>query len=231
MKLSTYLLGALMILTGCTISQSTHMFEYYGSDSLRDDSDFFYVRHGVSGSSSASYDNNGGGAVRSGLIADAKANMLDQHILGPNQSYINMSVDIITTKTGYAAGGTMSVTDLTITCVVSADIIEYGIAPISNPATNTANRTTGHLPNVDNHTPNSNTVSIEEPTVAVPTSFEKGEIVIYTDRKNEVYDATIRYFSPSYKQYSIEFVNLSGKTKKRYVYPYQLSKKEINQEN
>ena len=124
------LASLLVLFCGCAISVSTHTFEYLGTDSLRDDSDFFYVKFGVAGISSATYTLRSGGHVRQGLIAEAKASMLRQYTLGPNQTYINMSIDVIKTQTGTKGYGGHKYNTTTFTVVVSADVIEYGTAPI-----------------------------------------------------------------------------------------------------
>jgi len=218
----------LLLLCGCAISNSTHTFVHYGTDTLRDDSDFFYIKYGVLGSASVLYNRQGGGNVRSGLIADAKANMLQQHVLGPNQTYINMSIDVIKTQTGKNgyAGAVYNTTIFTV--VVSADVIEYGTAP-ENYQPNM--QSAGLLP-TDNSEPTTTPIIQTFPNTNVEVEnnkskgikYSKGEAVIYT-RSNKAYDATIIEIN-DYNSMSVRIVYQdNGKTKKRWVYIDMLSKK------
>jgi hypothetical protein len=207
----------LLLLCGCAISNSTHSFVHYGTDTLRDDSDFFYIKYGVLGSSSVLYNRQGGGNVRSGLIADAKANMLQQHALGPNQTYINMTIDIIRTENGKTSSQGIVINSVTITAVVSADIIEYGMPPENHEPIEQSAKL---LP-TDNSAPNEITNN-----KTTPTEYSIGESVIYTNSKNS-YDARIIGFG-EYNfsdRVKIEYINESGTTKKRWAYMEMISKK------
>ena len=220
MKNFIVLSSFLILLCGCAISNSTHSFMHYGSDSLRDDSDFFYIKHGVLGSASAVYTNRGGGNVRAGLIADAKANMLQQHVLGPNQTYINMSIDIIKTEAGTAPGKGVSINSVTWTAVISSDIIEYGTAPQEEYTKR--NITTG---SVDTHINKlteavKETESVEEPPALDPQSsdipFALGDKVIYT-KEGKSFDAIVIRVNSSSDTYGLEYTDSEGKTKRRSV--------------
>ena len=220
MKNFIVLSSFLILLCGCAISNSTHSFVHYGSDSLRDDSDFFYIQHGVLGSASAVYSNRGGGNVRAGLIADAKANMLQQHVLGPNQTYINMSIDIIKTEAGTALGKGVSINSVTWTAVISSDIIEYGTAPQEEYTKK--NITTG---SVDAHINKlveevKETESVEEPPALDQQSsditFALGDKVIYT-KEGESFDAIVIRVNSSSDTYGLEYTDSEGKTKRRSV--------------
>ena len=231
----------LILLCGCAISNSTHSFVHYGSDSLRDDSDFFYIKHGVLGSASAVYTNRGGGNVRAGLIADAKANMLQQHVLGPNQTYINMSVDVIRTENGTTSTQGIIINSVTITVVVSADIIEYGLPPDNyEPIVQSAkllptdNNSSSVLPDLKYQVSDSviytkNEVSFEavEETESVKESpaldqqssditFALGDKVIYT-KEGKSFDAVIIRVNSSSDTYGLEYTDSDGKTKRRSV--------------
>ena len=112
------------------------MFEFYGSTQESFGRDFFYVQYGVVGSSTAVYMRRGaaglkGGHVRQGLIADAKKELNAAFPLGPNQSYVNMSIDISTTETGTAFGESKDINRVELTATVSADIIEFGTPPLN----------------------------------------------------------------------------------------------------
>ena len=61
--------------------------------------------------------------VTDGLLADAKSQLPD---LGNNQTYANLSVDLLRTETGSGApGGGINIREIVLELVVSADIIEY----------------------------------------------------------------------------------------------------------
>lgn len=128
MKSKTVAVGffVAILLSGC--STTTHMFEFYGETHESDGRDFFYVEYSVTGSATAGYSWAGGGNVRDGLIADAKRNLIMSHPLGPNQSYVNMSIDISTTN--YTAlfffNGRVE-----LTATVSADVIQFGAPPVN----------------------------------------------------------------------------------------------------
>jgi hypothetical protein len=220
MKNFIVLSSFLILLCGCAISNSTHSFVHYGSDSLRDDSDFFYIQHGVLGSASAVYSNRGGGNVRAGLIADAKANMLQQHVLGPNQTYINMSIDIIKTEAGTALGKGVSINSVTWTAVISSDIIEYGTAPQEEYTKK--NITTGSVDAQINKLIESvkETESVEEPPALDQQSsditFALGDKVIYT-KEGESFDAIVIRVNSSSDTYGLEYTDSEGKTKRRSV--------------
>lgn len=84
------------------------------------------MKYGVTGTSHTSYSIRGGGAVREGLVADAKKDLMSSHPLQENQAYANMTVDIITTEGGRRLGDTYTVDWIDLVCTVSADIIQYG---------------------------------------------------------------------------------------------------------
>jgi len=220
MKNFIVLSSFLILLCGCAISNSTHTFTHYGSDSLRDDSDFFYIQHGVLGSASAVYTNRGGGNVRAGLIADAKANMLQQHVLGPNQTYINMSIDIIKTEAGTASGKGVSINSITWTAVISSDIIEYGTAPQEEYTKK--NITTGSVDAQINKLIEEvkETESVEEPPALDQRSsdipFALGDKVIYT-KEGKSFDAIVIRVNSSSDTYGLEYTDSEGKTKRRSV--------------
>lgn len=103
---------------------------------MRFDEDFFYVKHDVIGVSRTSYTINGGGAVRDGLVADAKKGLKKNSPLQANQVYANMTVDIIQTETGVRAplSDTPKIKRVDLQCTISADIIQYGqISGVDSP--------------------------------------------------------------------------------------------------
>jgi hypothetical protein len=196
------------------------------------DGKFFYVKYGVMGTSSAYYDRHGGGDVRNGLVADAKSNLRNQHLLGPNQSYSNMSVDVLETKAGINTSKGFSANEMTITVVVEADIIEYGTPPenyepivqsakllptdINSSAVLPAdNGSSAVLPDV---------IELSDISIDSDLIYQVGDSVIYS--KNEVsFEAVIIKIPYSESEScKIEYINNST-TKKKWVYLTEISKK------
>lgn len=124
MKYLTFLLLSIA-LCSCAYQQSTHTFVYHGTDAIPSNKQFYYVAYGVTGTSSALYNVRGGGHVRDGLVADAKLDLRTNSPLQANQAYANLSIDVIRTETGIVTDGTPSISQVQLTCVVSADIIQY----------------------------------------------------------------------------------------------------------
>lgn len=133
MRQSTSVISILFTLVffGCTYSKTTHQFSFYGSTQESYGRDFFYVAYGIKGSATATYYSRGGGHTKDGLIADAKSNLIKSHPLGPNQSYTNMSIDIQTTESGVTDGQVASISKISLTATISADIIEFGQPPLN----------------------------------------------------------------------------------------------------
>jgi hypothetical protein len=125
------------LLTGCSYSVTSHRTDYHGTDFPASQEDFYYVSFGVFGMSSAIYDLRGGGHVRQGLIADAKADMRINHPLTKNQTYANLSIDIMETESGSQWQGSRVAKMLELTAVVTADIIQFGEPSESKTAENT----------------------------------------------------------------------------------------------
>ena len=138
-----------ILLTGCTYSTTSHSFKFYGSTQESFGRDFFYVQYGVTGAATAKYTSRGGGHVREGLIADAKRNLIQAHPLGPNQSYVNMSIDVSQTESGVATQGAASVTKVELTATISADVIQFGQPPVdyAMPVASGSGQIGGALPN------------------------------------------------------------------------------------
>ena len=124
-----FLVFAVTIMASCTVTQTTHSFYHHGTDSVKNNSDFIYVKTGVAGRSVTKYyptrPRKDQGVVREGLIADAKKNLQFQHPLQANQAYANMTIDILNTTQGTATQYGISATEITLEAVVSADIIEF----------------------------------------------------------------------------------------------------------
>lgn len=217
--------ACLLILTSCQFSISTHSFEHYGTDALRQDADFFYVALGLTGSSSAKYTTSGGGHVRNGLIADAKMELHQKHPLKPNQAYVNMSIDVITTQNGVVFRGGKQTTESIITVVVYADVIEYGTPSFSDDYTPLK----GNINTLDpDHNKNKESVLTKSvnkltvpPTQIIDTNdpadqidqIKVGDKVMYKSLNAEVIQVAL-----SANQVKIEYQASNGKTKKQWVY-------------
>ena len=101
MKSLLYITLVSLLLTSCYINKTTatHNYNHYGTDALRTDSDFFYIKQSATGTSKIQYRyRNGslisGGAVSHGAVADAKADLAQKFPLQKNQSYTNVSIDV-----------------------------------------------------------------------------------------------------------------------------------------
>lgn len=125
------LLLSLALTTGCVVQNSTHSFQYHGTDHIAAGSEFYYVQYGLTGRSSTTYKPTGGGAVREGLVADAKRDLMQNYPLKANQAYANLSIDVIrTTKELVGRHGNETI-EVILQCVVSADVIQYGASPLN----------------------------------------------------------------------------------------------------
>lgn len=195
---STYFLIIISCLTlvSCHVSISTHAFKHYGTDALRYDSDFFYVKNGLTGTSKAVYNIRGGGHVRSGLIADAKRELYSKHPLQPNQAYINMSVDVITTQNGSIVWDETVIKSTEISVVVSADIIEYGKQKIENEESSKTGTLTGNSDNSN------------------PGVFFVGDKIIYNGYNGLI----VKQSQAQNNRYQISYSTAPGETATRWVY-------------
>lgn len=123
-----------LFFSSCAGTIALHDFSYHGTDAVLANNDFFYVSQGTVGKSTTEYNLRGGsgGFVRDGLVADAKNDLAEQSPLGPNQTYANMAIDVITENIGFWWGGTHFVKRIRLSAVVSADIVEFGEPRLSN---------------------------------------------------------------------------------------------------
>jgi hypothetical protein len=217
----------MITLTSCILTVTTHEFEMVPNMPIGTDSQFYYVKYGVIGTSSTSYTKYGGGDVRNGLVADAKANLRNQHLLGPNQAYSNMSVDVLETKAGVNTSSGFSTNSMTITVVVEADIIEYGTPPQKEYTTKA--KTAGSLEEIENAsviTTDSSNLNPESSVIILPSSvnFKLNDRVIFTDKEGVSYNATIIKlpYDISLESYKIEYINNNTITKKKWVFGKEL---------
>jgi hypothetical protein len=211
----------MMTLTSCTVTITTHSFEMVPNTPIGTDGQFFYVKYGVIGTSTAYYDiYKGGGDVRNGLVADAKANLRNQHLLGPNQAYSNMSVDVLQTKGGVNTSKGFSASSMMITVVVETDIIEYGLPPENHqPIVQSA----GLLPtNSSSRSSSEREVSGWHPDES-NLKYQIGDAVIYNDGEI-LYDGKILDYDFIREKYRVQYTLESGKLRKKYVNVSSLSK-------
>lgn len=127
MKLNSFIIGAVCLLSSCTYSVTSHSYRLTDSALGASARDFFYVEYGVKGSATATYDKWGGGHVRDGLIADAKSGLIAAHPLEPNQAFVNVTVDITETETGIQSRYGRDARQIDLTATVSADVIQFGV--------------------------------------------------------------------------------------------------------
>ena len=130
-KNSIYLLS-IIILSSCTVITTAHSFYHHGTDSIKTNSSFKYVKYNVIGKARTTYYPNKlrpskrQDPVNDGLVADAKANLNKLHPLGQNQAYANLTIDVLETTSGTPTStGAIIVEEITLEAVVSADVIEY----------------------------------------------------------------------------------------------------------
>ena len=222
----------MMTLTSCTVTITTHNFEMVPNTPIGTDGQFFYVKYGVTGTSSAYYDSyKGGGDVRNGLVADAKANLRNQHLLGPNQAYSNMSVDVMQTKVGVNTSKGFSASTMMITVVVETDIIEYGLPSVNHlPSIQSA----GLLPTNNNSSSSSSSereISVWHPEEAnlqyqiddTNLKYQIGEAVIYNIGEIQ-YDGKILDYDFIRQKYRVQYTLDSGKSRKKNVNASSLTK-------
>jgi len=201
-------------LTSCTVTITSHMFKMVPNTPIGKDGHFFYVKHGVIGTSSAYYSKyKGGGDVRNGLVADAKSNLRNQHLLGPNQSYSNMSVDVLETKAGINTSQGFSANEMIITVVIEADIIEYGLPPENyEPIVQSAKL----LPTDNNSSSVLPDFTGPDFTGLNDLKYQVGDLVIY-DNSGILCEAEIIDYDFIREKYRIKYTSTTGKIKRKYV--------------
>ena len=127
-----FTLSLIFVFSSCSVISTTHSFYHHGTDSVKTNSSFKYVKYNVIGKARTTYYPNKlrpskqQVPVNNGLIADAKANLNKLHPLGANQAYANLTIDVLETTQGTPTStGGVIVDEITLEAVVSADIIEY----------------------------------------------------------------------------------------------------------
>ena len=116
--------------TGCGFTHINHSFFYHGTDAISANKDFRYIEYNIQGTAQSTfYPNKLFGkdkdVLKGGLIAEAKKELNRKRSLKSNQSYANLSVDILETTQGRPVKGGVSIDAVTMRVIVSADIIEY----------------------------------------------------------------------------------------------------------
>ena len=130
MKKALFIIALLSVaFTSCTVIQTTHSFYHHGTDAVKTNADFIYVKQNLVGRASTKYYPNKirreQGVVRDGLIADAKKNLNLQYPLKANQAYANMTIDILNTSKGMQTQYGVVADEITLEAVISVDVIEF----------------------------------------------------------------------------------------------------------
>jgi len=214
------------LLQGCIIlTDVSHSFEQYGTDALRTNSEFFYVKQSAIGKSSISYNFNrygqylGGGDVKKGCLADAKSALAMSSPLGANQAYTNMSIDVTKTVTKKHYKGLIGsifgsispyykIQKITYNTVVSADIIEYGVSP----------------ENMIFPSPGSEAWEQLTENKLGQLELHEGQSIKYKDIDGGIYQAVVLGYNPSDKSYKIMIEISKGAAKKSNVLPGSYSR-------
>ena len=202
MKSLLYITLVSLLLTSCYINKTTatHNYNHYGTDALRTDSDFFYIKQSATGTSKIQYRyRNGslisGGAVSHGAVADAKADLAQKFPLQKNQAYTNVSIDITRSEISkHAKGFGTMISPIGITqavsynVVVSADIIEYGTSILDKDFSN-------------NNSSSINTKKLGE------LELYEGQNVKYKNFDNTTIETIVIGYDPSKKSYQLKYLD------------------------
>ena len=230
MNKTLFIIFALTLSSFRSYQNTTHSFVYHGTDNLGIDNDFFYVRYGVYGESSTYYRYEGydfmGGDVRTGLIADAKLDLIAQHPLEPNQMYANLSVDVMRTEQGFTDGQSVSLKEVTLAAVLTTDIIEYGTPPAGYKLPYSEQKgKIGTIENVDVDNLDSMipVTSATDPISDALYNYDVGESVVITFRDEEIVGVVEkRFFTYGIAVYRVEF-EFQGKTKAKPFYDEEIT--------
>jgi len=202
MKSLLYITLVSLLLTSCYINKTTatHNYNHYGTDALRTDSDFFYIKQSATGTSKIQYRyRNGslisGGAVSHGAVADAKADLAQKFPLQKNQAYTNVSIDITRSEISkHAKGFGTMISPIGITqavsynVVVSADIIEYGTSILDKDFSN-------------NNSSSINTKKLGE------LELYEGQNVKYKNFDNTTIETIVIGYDTSKKSYQLKYLD------------------------
>lgn len=212
----------LSLFAGCApYSTTLHHSIYHGSDDHAGLGDFHYIKYGISGSASAEYDIRGGGYVKEGLLAEAKQNLMSQFPLGPNQAYANVAIDDLHTTVGVQdMSGARAARAITITVVVSADVIQYGSTPsdYTLPSVKGSDRLFNINPEMDTK----NRHSFLNEKLNIDYSVEEFVLVIL-DGDTLKGLVKKKFLDPAGSEYKVEYES-NGKKKSKYFYADELIK-------
>jgi len=118
----------LISLSSCTVTRQYYDFQHHGTESIKTNSDYKYVARNVMGKAKttiklSAWKKMKQSVISDGMLAEAKSQL---PALSNNQAYANLSVDVLRTETGSGApGGAISIREIVIEVIVSADILEY----------------------------------------------------------------------------------------------------------
>ena len=203
---------------------TTARFEHVGTEGLREDMPFFYVAYNIAGASIREYNLKGGGDVRRGALADAKAELMKQFPLGPNQAYINLSIDEVQTNFGIGTKGVMNRLDrIVIRTVVSADVIEYGTPPAGFAPASVLNHPESNRINgvvVDRNANDSESQMAPSGSGNDANALLPNDAVVFMLDGQRITGTVIRKFTNSRGvYYSVSYKTETGRTRYAYVKP------------
>jgi hypothetical protein len=225
------LLITLALTTGCVVQNSTHTFQYHGTDNIAAGSEFYYVQYGLTGRSSTTYKPTGGGAVREGLVADAKRDLMQNYPLKANQAYANLSIDVIRTTKELQSNSGSNVIEVILQCVISADVIQYGTPPLTalensglQPRVLSLDQLgpVDNAPQITDESPSTRTITSETPKVYAMEAFKTGDKVKFS-YKGEVFEGLLTDVRPESSNGLITtYTDAKGRKKKAYLKPSEI---------
>jgi hypothetical protein len=242
------LLITLALTTGCVVQNSTHTFQYHGTDNIAAGSEFYYVQYGLTGRSSTTYKPTGGGAVREGLVADAKRDLMQNYPLKANQAYANLSIDVIRTTKELQSNSGSNVIEVILQCVISADVIQFGTPPanlsqnpnmqpkvlsmdqLDLPADKNNTQTSQDTPQNTTGTSTTPTITSEATSVETPPSFTSADFApddkVKFRVKGDLVEGVVLWVRVG-STYSITatYTDAKGRKKKAYLKPSEIIEK------
>jgi len=172
------LLSVILSFSGCI---TLHNGVFYNSAQLNTDN-FRYVKMNAEGTSTVTYSLFSGGESEQTLLADAKKELIRENPLKSNQTLVNTNVNY--KMTSYFFG---FVTKLT--CIINADIVEFGKSSLNSTANNMEIPTVKNEINRNKEVQNTNTNMKTElavdsvPTGHIITVKYPKEATLYIDGK------------------------------------------------
>ena len=124
-----------------------------------------------------------------------------------------MSVDVLETKAGIHTSQGFSANEITITVVVEADIIEYGLPPENyEPIEQSAK----FLPTDVSRSVISDFTGLNDSNISSTLKYQVGDLVIY-DNSGILCEAEIIDYDFIREKYRIKYTSTTGKIKRKYV--------------